>query len=1051
MEVLYNHTNYEYALKDFNLSLEHNATKFDAWINIGSALFNMGKIEEAQSIFNYDFDTTTNITKNEIYYNKKAEILASKGWYDASLSSLNDSFNRTKSYRRAWYNKGLAEINLKDNKNAIQDLDHALSLASGNDVDGKNITAKAWMNKAVANSSLHKYYDALIDVEHSIELNPSNETQIDAYYTKGLILLSLKQATEANQSFSMAININKSNPNPEALHGVGRARAMKNDLQGALLCYGKCTSADKNNEQAWIDKGTAEKLLGLKGESLISFHKALDAIKRNRARILCDIGYAWQRLPNDQRNLTKIKDNNYDLDRFNESIELDGSLADAYYNKSSVLFDRDPKNSTKALSILNQTPNINSSLVNDPKFNYLFGKILLKGNEKDKDNAYNRLIQSYNEAPYDINVLILLANNNNYKSKIYNSTILKGDKNSLIKILNSIKNIKESKSREYATPTISDLKLMLEKLNQSKKVESNLLLAIADSEYNLSLTNDAIQNYIKVRQTSESDEMDNIGKTIIKDLYLLSFILGLLYFILIILNLAEAKFVRLLILSNSIGFLALDYLLSRNFDASRAMWSLIVQCIIFSTSILFLIVIFKCRERKLLSMSEMALRNVVIGQIQCRKLFLLSFSFVLLSASLVFFYPREMEIINLNSFVIIRYFMALALMILILATVVPIGLALASGKVSNDLRRFFSVAQVTYIAICAVPLSWLFWSLGEPIGFQDIIAIEDKTIPIPWYTVTLLILFSLAFIYPYFKGYNEYNRWTSNTLDTLKELITEAEKSINDRDKSIDRKCSDLIDKIEKESKNEFPELGKLNDNDPMIIIPQISQEIAELTKESICKHNFHNVDLMDQISLKDPSCKDPFAALKKQITDLESKEINMSGISYYGCHSEYNSWILNMLTKQKGWVSEAENLINYTDKFCRKCSDLINDIEKGFEKEFPELRKANSNDTMFPQISQEIAELAKESKSEHNFHIGDPMDQMSSKDPFAELKKLISDLDPKEIDRSVVWTGYVSVLIAPAIALVISLIAPLMGIPMDQGNLSQLITNAVSQTTIGI
>ncbi len=909
MELLYN-KDYSKALDNFGRSLEKNATKFDAWINIGVALFNNGRIEEAQSIFNFPFNTTTKVNKDEFYWNREAEILASKGWFNASLSPLDNATNKTQ-FRRAWYNKGLAKINLEMYEAAIQDLDNAISIPPGNDADDKNITAKAWMNKAVANSSLKRYDDALVDVDHSIELNSSNETLADAYYTKGLILLNLKQPAEANQSFSKALSFNKSNP--KALNGLGRALAMKGDLQGALKYYSQCISIDKNNEQAWIDKGNAERLLDMEGESLISYHKALDAIKHNRARIWCDIGNARQKLlQNDQKNLTNI------LYAFNKSIELDGSFADPYYNKSLILSDIDPG---KAHSVLDQAEKNNPSLSNSPKFNYLRG--LIYYNQGNNNSSIKSLIRSYSESHYDINVLILITKIKDYQYKIKNSKDLNEstDKGVLLSILESIKNIKKSNSKEYATPTFGDLNLMLEKLNQSKNVESNLSLAIAGSEYNLKLTDDAIQNYIRARQMSELVEKGDFDQTSMGILYILAVVailLEFIYFLFIIFRLAKVKFGWLPILTNSIGFLAFNLLLSSIFDISRALWSLLIEAIFL---FLLLAYIYKFAGRNGLPKMENAIERVLFRQIQLREFHYSLFLFILLVASLLLLMyittlSSDSSLITLNGFIMLRYLMALILLVSIPVIVVPIGLTIASGEVSHEMRKLFSMAQIVYIAICAVPLSWIFWSFGKPVGFSETITVEDKTITLPWYTITLIVLFIIAFVYPYYKGHREYKRRILEMLKKQEKWMANAKEIA---DKSNSPNYSELIEEIEKESENGFLEL---NDEDSASKVRQISPQII--------------------------------------------KELDLN----------------------------------------------------------PSLRILGSSDS---------------SDNENHTRI----------DPFDALKKQVSDLKSVESNRTSVWKGYLPIFIAPTITIAISLIVPWMGIPIDQGNLSQMIIDAVSQTTI--
>jgi len=150
--------------------------------------------------------------------------------------------------------------------------------------------------------------------------------------------------------------------------------------------------------------------------------------------------------------------------------------------------------------------------------------------------------------------------------------------------------------------------------------------------------------------------------------------------------------------------------------------------------------------------------------------------------------------------------------------------------------------------------------------------------------------------------------------------------------------------------------------------------------------------------------------------------------------------------------ISETDNIENSQSDFSeKKCRGEFLKLKENLKKKG--IWDENDPTIQILEISQKIAELAKKLEIKCGFHMGELRNQMlfedpSYNDPFAKLKKQISDLESKKINSSVLWTGYVSVFIAPAIALAISLIAPLLRIPIDQGSLSQLISNAVSQTT---
>jgi hypothetical protein len=65
--------------------------------------------------------------------------------------------------------------------------------------------------------------------------------------------------------------------------------------------------------------------------------------------------------------------------------------------------------------------------------------------------------------------------------------------------------------------------------------------------------------------------------------------------------------------------------------------------------------------------------------------------------------------------------------------------------------------------------------------------------------------------------------------------------------------------------------------------------------------------------------------------------------------------------------------------------------------------------------------------------------------DPFASLKKEISDCKSKAMSSSALWPSYITIFISPVITLAISWIVSIMRIPVDKGDLTQLISNAVS------
>jgi tetratricopeptide (TPR) repeat protein len=1071
---------YESALLSFAESLNKSPHNYNAWTLMASALFYTGEIDAAQSIFSYSFGASINVSKDKYYWNRKGEILASRGWYNAALDCFNNSTNQSQYFRRAWLNKGLVKINLGNYEDAINDLDKAARLVSGNETNDKDIRAKARMNMAIANSFLKQYDDALVNLGEAIGLNPSQEILIDIYYTKGLILLDIGQEDEAVLSFFESLNrINKSSrissdknrQIAKAWHGLGRAFSKMGDNQRALKCYNNCTNLDSSFDEAWIDKGRMEMLLGKEAESLISYNMALDAIRHNQAETWCDLGYAWEELTHDKEHVfswTKIPgnddkrlkeflrkkykidwvytaginksednktisisqkdknlsltlndedsevilkiDNNetdkfiakkengekkiydeeiklniYDankyLDCFNNSIMLDESLILAYYNKSDIL---KASSNYSALSIIQNASYIDSSVISDPKFNFLKGIIYFNLGVKNLSlDALRKSYYSSNETKYNINLLSFIAKNYNYSDFITNS---KTNDSFLMVMLGSLKNYSQSNSSEQTRPFISDLLLLQDKLIHSRKLESQLMLRIAESKYGLNLTDSAIQSYIAARKMGFLDNTDEKSMIFINLLFWAFLISGLCYLILILFDFKDINIGLILILSNLIGFLAFSNLLANIFDSSRAMWSLFVQLSI-SCIFIFYYFIFNDRLIGLSKKVELTLGNLTVYGIKfCRIFYMFPLIYsIILSLVIVFQYNfiiigNDLSI-NSNGFVIIRSLMLLILGILIPMTAIPLGLALASEWVDNRLRKVFAFIQFAYLSVTSVPLIWLFWSYGMPVGFPTKIPIEDKVISIPVYSVFLSLLFFAAFILPYYKGFKKYNSMLSKKLAKQKEWLSNAEKSPDNLGKLTEDVYRELISELKLIFGNStFCESKRFLNSS--VCSPVIENLLANSNKMGFQK---------DFAKLKD---------ILKNDARWDEKDTRISLIN--------NSELIMELAEEQ------------------KIKNNLNSAKR---------RSGNDPSSIPTRVSLEFAGSASQLVFEN----------ANLNDPFAEPRKNISEFEAKKVSESALWTGYATVIVSPIITLAVSWIVYSMKIPMDQGNLSQLISNAVS------
>lgn len=752
--------NYKVALENFDNSII-TFSNSEAWINRGIALFRLGRYNEAKRIFDRFF-CTESMNRSDEDWIKIAEIRACNGWHNASLNALCNVSNKSVFVWKAWYNRGLAEIKLGHFDQAIKDLDLAMKNMPEED---REIKAKAWMNRALANSRQGKYDDALCDIGNATELS---ESLADIWYVKGLILLGLEQPEEAQISFHEALrcDCNDSSAVNEAL---GRAYALKGNYSAAIDCYGQCTKNGSKSEQAWIDKGITEKKMGnRRGESLISFDRALKAVDHNRAKIWCDIGYTWKRLPKQDKLLAnkslKIWNVTKPLDAFNKSIEIDPNCFEAHYNKSLILNEEGKYG--EALNSISNASAIEKSLENSSSFHYYKGVILR--NLRRADESFIELDKSYRIDPFDLDTLYLINELNNSEPNL-NKKLDKSMKDNLSRFKEFLK---PKNNFNEIVPTAGDITILLEKLNQTNKIESLIWDEIADVKYDLGansnmgpitsgeLINEALQAYMMSRKLSQEDAdprdnwYNNILKGLIYFLILLAFVY-LLFSSMQILGRTGGKIVApalkiikpdhpiyFIVLTNLIGFFAFSILLSKYFDISRAFFSLIIQIIItiFMLVALWLLTLNK-KDRN--SLFGSLLPDVSLpqnfGRIKWHTLFVLALLSSVISAVAVLL----MGEISREE---VQIFMLLILTPIFLITAVPFALHLSA---QSDMRNIIAIYQSFYIAIFAVPLSWLLWSFGIASNISTRLSIEDISIPLPIFTVVILLLIFVFFIYPY--------------------------------------------------------------------------------------------------------------------------------------------------------------------------------------------------------------------------------------------------------------------------------------------------------------
>jgi tetratricopeptide (TPR) repeat protein len=178
-----------------------------------------------------------------------------------TLTDFLREFKEDSNYASAWYNKGVALVDLGKYEEALVYFDKAIEL-NPND-------AEVWDNKGIVLGYLGKHEEALVCFNKALEQNPNNA---DAWYNKGVALYDLGKIQEAISCYNEAIEIKPNNA--DVWHMKGLALVNLSNYEEAIDCFNKALKLNPNFVNTWYVKGLALGKLGKYEEALDCYNKA---------------------------------------------------------------------------------------------------------------------------------------------------------------------------------------------------------------------------------------------------------------------------------------------------------------------------------------------------------------------------------------------------------------------------------------------------------------------------------------------------------------------------------------------------------------------------------------------------------------------------------------------------------------------------------------------------------------------------------------------------------------------------------------------------------
>ena len=165
---------------------------------------------------------------------------------------------------------------------------------------------------------------ALLSISLSCNAIPTNSTNAETIFTKGLSLANEGKISEALEAFNKAIELKPDYA--DAWYNKGVALAALGFHEKALEAYEKAIEINPDDDGAWYNIGVALEALGFYEKAIEAYDKVI--------KINPDDAEAWYSLGVAYSNLNRL---DKALSLFNTAIKLKPNFAKAWYNKGLIL------------------------------------------------------------------------------------------------------------------------------------------------------------------------------------------------------------------------------------------------------------------------------------------------------------------------------------------------------------------------------------------------------------------------------------------------------------------------------------------------------------------------------------------------------------------------------------------------------------------------------------------------------------------------------------------------------------------------------------------
>ena len=215
----------------------------------------------------------------------------------------------------AYVNRSAVNSRLGNSEEALKDCQMALQL------DPANTTAL--INAANAHLLLGKFAEAVNDSERALQLD-SHCTK--AYLNRAIAQMRLGKVSESFKDLDSAIDIDGRSASTYVVR-AGLFIESKNPEQALLDCD-RALAIDAKSGAAWMNKGTALKVLKRFEDSIQAYEVALETIRSDSELAKCHINFSTV--------YTSIGDANAAIAQCNAALSIDAGNAMAFNNRAWI-------------------------------------------------------------------------------------------------------------------------------------------------------------------------------------------------------------------------------------------------------------------------------------------------------------------------------------------------------------------------------------------------------------------------------------------------------------------------------------------------------------------------------------------------------------------------------------------------------------------------------------------------------------------------------------------------------------------------------------------